>query len=80
MKYAANNNIVLDHARKTWSEKEKNAGYQYSFLFPQSFLKASFSGFLSLKIVWKRVNTLPNEKILHLLKLKAFADDKINLN
>ena len=27
-------------------------------------------------IVWLRVNSLPNDKILDVIKLKAFADDK----
>ena len=31
-------------------------------------------------IEWLRFNSLPNDKILHWTKLKAFADDKMNLN
>ena len=27
----------------------------------------------------KTINSLPNDKILHRFKLKAFADDKINV-
>ena len=30
-------------------------------------------------IVWELVNSLPNDKILYHSKLKAFADDKINV-
>ena len=30
-------------------------------------------------IVWKRVNSLPNNKILDWSKLKAFADEKLNV-
>ena len=29
--------------------------------------------------VWERVNSLPHDKILDLTKLKAFADDNINV-
>ena len=28
---------------------------------------------------WSYINSLPNEKILYYSKLKAFADDKINM-
>ena len=31
------------------------------------------------ELVWERVNSLPNNKILNLSKLKAFADNKINV-
>ena len=35
---------------------------------------------MSLKYVgWERVNSLPNNKILDMSKLKVFADDKINV-
>ena len=30
-------------------------------------------------LVWERVNPLPNDKILHLSKFKAFADDNSNM-
>ena len=30
-------------------------------------------------IVWERINSLPNEKFLDWAKLKAFADNKINV-
>ena len=33
----------------------------------------------SKNIVWLRVDSLPNDKILALTKLKAFADDKFNV-
>ena len=29
--------------------------------------------------MWDRVNSLPNDEVLYLSKLKAFADDKIDL-
>ena len=34
--------------------KGENAGYQHFLLFPQCFLKASFSGSLEVGIVWYR--------------------------
>ena len=46
---------------------------------PQCFQKLSVSGSLKLGNVWFRVNPLPDEKILALPKLKAFADDKLNV-
>ena len=33
-------------------KKGENAGYQHFLLFPQSFLKASFSRSLEVQIVW----------------------------
>ena len=36
-------------------EKGENAGYQYFFLFPQCFQKASYTGSLKVRIVWQRV-------------------------
>ena len=43
------------------------------------FSKAFFLWVVKSRIVWKRVNTLPNSKIMGLSKLKAFADGKINV-
>ena len=34
----------------------------------------------TLKIIWLKVKSLPNDKILDLSKLEAFADNKIHLN
>ena len=31
-------------------------------------------------VVWLRISSLPNDKILDLSKLKAFADDNLNVN
>ena len=49
--------------------KGENAGYQHLLLFPQCFIKPSFSGSLKVWIVWENVNSthstfnsLPNEK------------------
>ena len=38
--------------------KEENAGYQHFLFFPQYFQKASSSGSLKVRIVWKRVKML----------------------
>ena len=53
-----------------------NAGYQNFLLFPQCFQKLSFSESFKVGIVWQRVYSLPNDKILDWSKLTAFADDK----
>ena len=45
------------------------------FFSPQSFQKASFSGLLMSGLC---VNSLPNDKILDMTKVKAFADNEIN--
>ena len=50
-------------------EKGKNAGCQHFLLFPQYFHEASSSDLLKLGI----------QQILDWSKLKAFADDKINV-
>ena len=39
----------------------------------------SFSGSLKLRIVLKRVNSLPSIKILDWSNFKAYADNKINV-
>ena len=59
--------------------KGENAGYQHFLLFPQYFQKASFSSSLKVGSVWYGVNPFPNDKILDQTKLKAFADDKLNV-
>ena len=51
-------------------------------IFPFShnvFPKDSYIGSLKVVIVWKRVNPLPDDKILDVIKLKAFAGDKLNV-
>ena len=57
----------------------ENAGHQHFLLFPLCFQTSSLIGSLKLKIMWFRVNPLPNDKMLDWLKLKAFADGKINV-
>ena len=59
--------------------KRENGGYQQFLLFPQCFKKASCSGLLKVRTVWLRVNASPVDKLLDLSKLKAFADDKLNM-
>ena len=56
--------------------KEGNAGYHNFSLFPQCFLKAPLMESLKVMIVWKTVNSLPNDKFLGWSKSKAFADNK----
>ena len=51
--------------------KEENAGYQHFLLFPQCFLKVSFS---------KSVNPFPNDKKSDYSKLKELADDNFKFN
>ena len=70
--------FVLDRVENIVGKGE-NAGYQHFLLFPGCFQKASFSGSLKVVIVWERVNSLPNNKILDLTKLKVFADEKMNV-
>ena len=48
-------------------------------LFPQCFQKACFQGVSKGVIVWEWANPLPDDKILALPKLKAFADDKFDV-
>ena len=55
--------------------KGENAGNQHFLLFLQCFQKATVSGSLKVGIVWFRVNTLTDDKILDLSKLKQIADD-----
>ena len=60
--------------------KGGNAGNQHFLLSPQCFQESSQSGLLRFAIVWQWINSLPNDKILDRSKLKAFADNKINMN
>ena len=55
------------------------ARYKQFLLFPQCFQKACFSGASKGVIVWEWHNSIPNAKILDIIKFKAFADDKINV-
>ena len=53
---------------------------ELSFIFTKFEIVVSLSVGKNLKfVVWERVNSLPNDKILDATKLKAFADDKINI-
>ena len=60
--------------------KGENAGYQHFLLFPQCFRMSSSPGSLNLGIVWERVNSLPNNKILDWSKFKAHAADKMTVS
>ena len=53
--------------------KGENAHYEQFLLFPQCFQKACFPGASKGVIVWEWVNSLGDDKILTLTKLKAFA-------
>ena len=59
--------------------KEENAGYQHFLLFPRCFQNTFSLGSFKVGIVWQRVNPLPDNKNLPLTKLKAFADDTLNV-
>ena len=54
-----------------------NEGKKYGLLAFSPFLTISSEAFLSVD---KRVNSLPNNKILDLSIFKAHAEDKINVN
>ena len=59
--------------------KGEIACYEQFLLFPQCFQKACFPGASKGVIVWEWVNSVPNDKVLDWSKLKACADDKINV-
>ena len=59
--------------------KGENAGNQHFLLFLLCFQNTSFPGSLKLRTLWKRINPLPNDKISEGTKLKAFADNKLNV-
>ena len=57
----------MTHSKRAFENnvgKGENASYQHFLIFPQCFLP---------------LNSLPNNKILDWSKLKASADDKINV-
>ena len=60
--------------------KGEIARYEQFLLFPQCFQKACFPGVSKGVIVWEWVNSLTNDQILDMTKLKAFADDKLNID
>ena len=94
LKEFADDNFKLDeNGRKLskWVEntvgKGEIARYAQYLLFPQCFQKDSFPGASKGVIVWEWVNPLPNNhgfnplpnfKLLDWVKLKAFADAKLN--
>ena len=59
--------------------KGEIARYEQFFLYPQCCQKACFPGASKGVNVWEWVNSLANDNILDWSKLKAFADDKINM-
>ena len=59
--------------------KGEIARYEQLLLFPQCFQKACFPEASKGVIVWEWANPLPNDHILDWSKLKAFADDKVNV-
>ena len=61
---------------KTLWEKEKMLVTSI-FSFPTMLSKALF--LRPLKLAACSINSLPNDKVLDLTKLKAFADNKINV-
>ena len=48
-------------------------------LFPQCFQKTRTADTSKPGLVWERVNSLPNDTFLDWSKLKALADDKLNV-
>jgi hypothetical protein len=54
--------------------KGEIAHYKQFLLFPQCFQKICSADTSKPGLVWERVNSLPNDKILDLSKLKAFPD------
>ena len=86
MKESADDNFKFDENRRKlskWVEKTVGKGeiahYEQFLLFPHCFQKACFPGVSKGVIVWEWFNSLPNDNFLHWSKLKAFADDKINV-
>ena len=57
----------------------ENAVTSIYFLFRHSFQMKSSSGLFKPRIVWCRVNSLPNDKIQDWSKRKALADNKIDV-
>ena len=49
------------------------------FPFSHCFQKAFLSGLLKVRIVWKKIYSLPHSTSLDLSKLKAFADDNFKV-
>ena len=86
LKEFADDNFKFDENERKLSKQIENtvekgeiACYKQFLLFPQCFQKACFPEASKGVIVWEWVNSLPNDKLLDWSKLKAFADDKINV-
>ena len=85
--FQTDDNFKFDENGRKSSKRVENtvgkgeiARYEQFLLFPQCFQKACFPGASKGVIVWEWVNSFPNDKILDWSKLKAFADDKRNVN
>ena len=80
--FADDNSKFKENGRKLFKPVENTEGkgeiarYEQFLLFPQCFQKVCFPGASKGVIVWEWVNTLPNDKIWDMTKLKAFAGDK----
>ena len=82
LKQSADGNFEFDVNSRKFSKRVENtvgrgeiARYEQFLRFPQCFQKACFLG-----VSWYGNGlTRPDDKILDLLKLKAFADHKINV-
>ena len=61
-------------------EKGEIARCEQFLLFPQCFQKACCPRASKGVIVWEWVNSLPHDKFLNWFRLKAIADDKINVD
>ena len=59
--------------------KGEIAHYEQFLLFLQCFQKTFTTDMQKPGLVWERVNTLPNDKILNWTKLKVFANDKLDV-
>ena len=86
LKEFADDNFKFDeNGRKLFKQVENTVGkgeiarYEQFLLFPHCFQKVCFPGVSKGVIVWEWVNSLPNDKIVDVTKLKAFADDKLNV-
>ena len=65
---------------KNMMRKGESAGLPAFSPFPTVFPKGFFHGGVKSRDCVVKVNSLPNDKNLNQSKLKAFADDRINVN
>ena len=82
----ADDNFKFDENGRKLSKRVENtvgkgeiARYEQFLLFPLCFQKACFPGASKGVIVWEWVNPLPHDTVLDWSKLKAFADNILNL-